>query len=170
MEEWRPILGHMYEVSSWGRVRRVGVDRFGRCSNKILRALPGGNGYLQVSPSIDGKQTRVYIHRLVAEAFLGEAPEGRPEVNHKDLNKKNNSADNLEWASREENMAHAILSGSKVGCPKGFVRSRRKCLTTECDRLVPMLGTRRCSRCYQQLRAHGVAMHIYRAESEKDLP
>lgn len=46
------------------------------------------------------------IHRLVAEHFV-ENPDSLKEVNHKDGDKMNNEASNLEWVTRSENLAHA---------------------------------------------------------------
>jgi len=63
-------------------------------------------GYLR--GRIDRKD--VYIHRLVALAFL-ENPQNKSEVNHKDGNKENNNVDNLEWCTSAENKKHAYLTG-----------------------------------------------------------
>lgn len=58
---------------------------------------------------------RVSVHRLVALAFLGLPPEGRPYVNHKDGDKGNNNVANLEWCSAKENAEHAVRIGLRDG-------------------------------------------------------
>lgn len=55
------------------------------------------NGYMMVDlVSEDGTVTPCYVHRLVAETFVPN-PHGKKRVIHKDGNKLNNRADNLEW-------------------------------------------------------------------------
>ena len=46
----------------------------------------------------DGKETRVYVHRLVANAFL-ENPMKYKTVSFKDKNKQNIKSDNLQWGN-----------------------------------------------------------------------
>ena len=55
-------------------------------------------------------QKDVYIHRIIAMCFV-DNPNGYKEVNHKDGNKENNCADNLEWCSRSQNNKHAFQTG-----------------------------------------------------------
>ena len=67
-------------------------------------------GYLHVS--INGRPRDV--HRLVAECFVPKPP-GRVEVNHKDGDKLNNCASNLEWTTHLENVRHAYRTGLITG-------------------------------------------------------
>jgi hypothetical protein len=113
-EEWRPVTIFPeiqgYEVSSLGRVRSLertvphprGARRF---KSKVLKGTGKRyEGYLSVFLSALGLVRREYIHRLVAFAFHGIPPSDKQEVNHKDTNKRNNAAENLEWVTHEENM------------------------------------------------------------------
>ena len=112
MEEiWRDIpgLNGQYECSNKGRVRRVNKDP--RCEKyKILNLQNTKDGYMSVNPTI---KFRRRVHRLVAEIFIPN-PENKPFVNHKNLNKKDNNVDNLEWVTASENSIHAQSNG-KLG-------------------------------------------------------
>ena len=84
-------------------------------NGRKLKPQPNGKGYLRIS--IAGKLQ--FVHRLVAEKYVPN-PENKPQVNHKDGNKLNNSAENLEWVTNMENRQHAVknllhFSGEK--CP-----------------------------------------------------
>jgi hypothetical protein len=72
-------------------------------NGRKVKPQPNGKGYLRVS--ISGKLQ--FVHRLVAEKHIPN-PENKPQVNHKDGNKLNNSVDNLEWATNQENRDHAV--------------------------------------------------------------
>lgn len=102
------ILSGTYEVSSLGRVRRAAPGRLthvGRLLNPVILKI----GYPFVRPVVNGKNVGMYVHRLVAEAFLGPCPEGC-EVNHKDGDKANPALSNLEYVTHAENMRHASRS------------------------------------------------------------
>lgn len=69
------------------------------------KVLP--KGYLQVNLYKDGKQATLYVHRIVAEAFIPN-PDGLPQVNHKDGVKSHNWVGNLEWVTPLGNVTHSI--------------------------------------------------------------
>ena len=109
-EEWRPIkeFDGIYEVSSLGRVRSIG--RYARIANGNYRYAKGKikkigkypNGYSMVNFTVNGTHITRLVHRLVAQAFIPN-PDNLPQVNHKDEDITNNSADNLEWCTPEYN-------------------------------------------------------------------
>lgn len=117
-----PSSNNLYEASADGEIRRVisevnnqpkhkvpGVKRVG---GTVLSPGTKSNGYLSVSLHINGKQVSRYVHRLVAEAWLGEIPP-KMTVNHKDGNKSNNNLSNLEIMSQSDNNKHSFLTGLK---------------------------------------------------------
>ena len=74
-----------------------------------VKAQPNGKGYLRVCTG--GK--RRFVHRLVAEKYIPN-PENKPQVNHKDGNKLNNSIGNLEWVTNQQNRDHAVKNGLQI--------------------------------------------------------
>lgn len=112
MEEWRDIPGYLaeYQVSSEGRVRSLDiVDVSGRkLHGQLLSLRHRRDGYLDVMLHHDGKSTRYYVHQLVAKAFV-HRKHGLLELNHKDEDKTNNRATNLEWCTRSYNVQYNNL-------------------------------------------------------------
>lgn len=105
----KPIEGYdgKYFVSDDGTV--FSIKRQGNCG-KILSQHENSNGYLRVPLTNKNVHKQELVHRLVATAFIPN-PDNLPQVNHKDGNKKNNNASNLEWCTKSENMAHASKNG-----------------------------------------------------------
>lgn len=93
-EIWKDIFGYggVYQVSNMGRVRSCK-----RKSWKIIRAVKLKNGYEAVNLYSDKRQL-LYVHRLVAQAFIPNPNEYRY-VNHKNEVKTDNSVSNLEWCT-----------------------------------------------------------------------
>lgn len=101
-----------YEVTSCGKVfRKSYVTEYiskGKRISKINKAKPvaitgNGRGYLKVSLTGENCRKHIYVHQLVAEAFV-ENPHGYTEVDHDDDDRTNNDHSNLKWISRKENM------------------------------------------------------------------
>lgn len=115
-EIWKDIEGYegYYQVSNFGRVRSVERliylhDKNGRVKQsytvhgKMLTISIQRDGYCAVKIRKQPFQRIKSVHRLVAKAFVHGYCEGL-QVNHKDENKQNNHADNLEWVTGKENL------------------------------------------------------------------
>ena len=107
MEQWQPIRGTkgLILVSDEGRVRSL---LSGNC--RLLKTQMDTKGYHRFSVTIDGEKHTYKLHREVAKAFIPN-PNDLPQVNHRDGNKSNNCADNLEWCTNRDNAHHAIDNG-----------------------------------------------------------
>lgn len=110
-EIWKDIPGYegLYQVSDYGRVKRS----FKNGKENVLSGKIDKDGYTWVILSKNQRKKYVHVHRLVADAFIPNV-ENKPQVNHKDRNKQNNSANNLEWVTGSENMLHTFATGRKI--------------------------------------------------------
>lgn len=113
-EEWSMVRGWPYVISNHGRIARY-TPAQGTSKGKLMRTRVTSEGYERVCLSRDGERWYVKVHRLVADAFIGPCPPGH-QINHKDGDKLNNHADNLEWATQAQNMRHAAETGLR---PRG---------------------------------------------------
>ena len=112
-EQWKAVKGWtgVYEVSDLGRVRRIKpYPKFGGYINakvpRLLKATIDWHGYAIVELNDVPRVARKKVHIIVAEAFIGQRPNGL-EINHKDRNRANNVVRNLEYVTHSQNVAHS---------------------------------------------------------------
>lgn len=107
-ELWKDIPNYegLYQVSNKGNVKSFRQSsKLGKVSEYILKPTVANNGYCQVALYNNTKKKKFLVHRLVASAFIPN-PDNLPQINHKDENRLNNRADNLEWCTAEYNNAY----------------------------------------------------------------
>lgn len=92
-----PVVGYegVYEVTDTGLV-------YSAKSKKYLSQKKRLDGYMEVNLWNKGTSESKLVHRLVAEAFVPNEL-NLPQVNHKDENRSNNNAWNLEWCNAKYN-------------------------------------------------------------------
>jgi predicted transcriptional regulator YheO len=101
MEQWKAISGYPnYLISNTGKV-------YTKNRGKLLSPKVDRYGYYAVGLCKNNKVKHFTIHRLVATAFL-PLVDNCNVVNHKDGNKQNNNADNLEWTTVSGNTKHCF--------------------------------------------------------------
>ena len=96
MERWKQIKGYAnYYVSDCGRIRN-------QHTGQLLTPHANYEGYLVIGLCRQSKIRCYMVHRLVAKAFIPN-PKHYPIVNHKDEDRQNDRASNLEWSSQRHN-------------------------------------------------------------------
>ena len=128
-EIWKDIKGFegIYQVSNEGRIksltRKVKANNDGEYTRLelVLTPMISSKGYQRVSLCKNGVSKIALIHRLVAEAFIPNE-NNLPQINHKDENKLNNHAENLEWCDNRYNLRYSsskkVVRIDKQGCTK----------------------------------------------------
>ena len=97
MFQWKDISCNTnYEVSNYGHIRN-------KKRNLIRKHSINGRGYPMVKLCKNSISKTYSVHRLVSLAFIPN-PDKKPEVDHKNEIKTDNRVDNLQWATRSEQM------------------------------------------------------------------
>ena len=110
-EVWKDVVGYegLYKVSNLGRVKslertkqmkysRTGCSYIQKVHTCIKKQRIEPLGYLKITINKENIKKRVFVHVLVAKAFVPNTY-SLPQVNHKDEDKTNNCVDNLEWCT-----------------------------------------------------------------------
>lgn len=108
-EIWKDIEGFkgIYQISNMGRIKSIErtiirQSKKHHIKPRIISQSLDKNGYLRSSLTKDGYTNSYSVHRLVALTFICN-PDNKPQVNHIDECKTNNTVDNLEWMTCYEN-------------------------------------------------------------------
>ena len=95
--KWKQIEGfENYSVSDTGLIRNENTGRY-------LTFCKDRYGYLHTSLSKNGIVKQFGVHRIVAKAFIPN-PNCLATVDHKNGNKEDNNASNLQWLSYGDNL------------------------------------------------------------------
>ena len=112
-EQWRLLIDPLSSKEVEGNL----VSSLGRLKLKsggISEGTLSRSGYARFNFCVGGQKRIEYVHRLVAQAFLGPSPtEHHTHINHKDGIKCNNAVSNLEYATPRENRAHFLATAEK---------------------------------------------------------
>lgn len=121
-ELWKSVLNFegLYLISNCGRVKAINFNN--EKHSQLIKPSVSKKGYLRVRINKNNKRYTLNVHRMVATAFIPN-PENKPQINHRDGNKKNNFFDNLEWATNQENQDHARANGLILPPPRGYDNS-----------------------------------------------
>jgi len=109
-ENWKSVAGFegLYDVSDMGQVRsyrRQGSVWNKRKESMVLKLnVNPQTGYLYARLYLNGAETRIPVHRLVLETFIGPCPLGY-EACHNDGSRTDNRVENLRWDTHLANMA-----------------------------------------------------------------
>ncbi len=111
-EYWRTVDGFpAYEVSSDGRVRTIKTGRM-----RKLQLRP--NEYIHVGLQKDKKDSKHYVHVLVATAFCNR-DEGCNIVDHINQNRADNNYKNLRWTTTSGNQRNKSKQKNNISGTSG---------------------------------------------------
>lgn len=108
----------LYKVNTRGDVLSVR-------SGKLLKAGKNKQGYMNVVLSKNGESKVHKVHRLVARTFIPN-PNNYPFINHKDEDKANNCAENLEWCTAKYNLNYGTAIKRRSEAIKASPIKQRK--------------------------------------------
>lgn len=130
MTQWKDIPGYeaLYQASDDGRIRSAygkvtysslhGVRHW--CQRELKQSFYH-NGFM-VTLWKNGTPKKYLVARIIATTFHENLINSEMTVNHKDGNRRNNKASNLEWLTRQDNIKHGFETGLYPMCNKIIMR------------------------------------------------
>ena len=102
IEERKTITNYQdYDVSSLWNIRSYKAGKI----PILLKVQKDWGWYSIINLCKNGKVKTHTIHRLLAKEFIPNL-ENKPEINHKNWIKSENTIDNIEWCTKAYNMKH----------------------------------------------------------------
>ena len=142
-EEWRDVPGYegIYAFSSKGRIASLRTEFYynnrmlpRKVSRSLLKptiSMTTNGGYYTLTATVHKKTKILYIHRLVANAFVPNPnPSLFKEVDHIDGDPHNNSVENLRWTNRSGNMLNPITQKRQAQSHMGKTSKHRKAVVS----------------------------------------
>ncbi len=152
-----------YAVSDHGRL--VSFTSSIKEGGLLKGTLMGGYPTLKLKP--EGSNLTLFIHRLVAEAFIPRRSAKQTFVIHLNYDKENNKIKNLKWATKEEMEAHqqkspAVLAYRSINRKKGH-----KLTEGSVKKIKQMIGDKKRKMTMKQIADHFEIseMQLYRIKS-----
>ena len=118
-EVWKPIVfdakiseNELFQISNFGRILNCKGEK------PFLIKGSNNNGYtgFSVRQKENNRLTTRYVHKLLAQHFL-EKKEGQIYVIHLNYDKKDNSLENLQWATKREKEIHQFTNPDYINQP-----------------------------------------------------
>ena len=143
-EIWKDVGGFegYYKVSNLGRIKRTWKHK-----ERIKIPSIDKNGYLMTLLCRDGERKNVFIHRIVAKAFI-QNQQNFDTVNHKDENKLNNDLTNLEWMSVKDNVRYSnCIPLLQFDINGNFIKEWESLIDVERELGIDTSQTTKCCKC-----------------------
>lgn len=119
--EWRDVPDYedRYRVNNLGQIQNKKTGLY-------LKYSTNSGGYSVVYLYGECHKRKGFkVHRIVCTAFKGN-PENLPQVNHINMNKKDNRIDNLEWCTQSYNIKHSFVNGGREHNKKMLLMATHK--------------------------------------------
>lgn len=152
-----------YAVSDQGRL--VSYTTAIKDGNLLRGTLMGGYPTLKLKP--EGRNMTLFVHRLVAEAFLNKRSAKAMYVIHLNYNKEDNRATNLRWATKEEMEQHQQKSPAVLAYRSLNRKVGHKLTDVIVKRIKQLIFDKKRVRTMKQIAAQfGISeMQLYRIKS-----
>lgn len=157
-EVWKDIINYegIYRISIYGRLKSLKFNK-----ERIVKPHIITKKYHEAMLWKDGVKKCFHLHRLVAQAFVHNDNEKEfVQVNHKDENKNNNTASNLEWCDNKYNSNYGTrnkrMSNTLRGLPKLYLSKPVCQYTIDGEFIKEWQSAKEAARCLGYSHSSGI--------------